>query len=690
MFHVAEGGGEKQATGDAGTADVFISYATADKSAADSICAALERGGIVCWIAPRDVTPGVFYADAIVQAINSTRILIVVLSVNSAGSQHVLREVERASAKRRPLVAFRLDTTSLPTGLEYFLSASHWLDASGATIEHALPGLVDAAHRLLGHPGKAAIDISIRDDSSVNASGGVTATKRATPKQRRNRLWIAAAVVAVALVALFAVNFWSRARTAMDAGVTARNAVVAPAAAPASAAIPDKSIAVLPFSDMSEKHDQEYFADGMAEEIIDLLAKVPDLRVPARTSSFYFKGKSAKVPDIAHELGVAHILEGSIRRSGNRLRVTAQLVRADNGFHLWSQTYDRDLQDVFKVQDDIANAVVQALQITLMGGPLTRQKGGTQNLDAYQLYLRAVSAEMQNTKSSLESARGYLEQAIKLDPTFGLAWAWSAFNSMDLADSDYVLPAEGVARARQQAQHALELSPDLVLPHCVLQWVYRTYDWDWPASEAEGRRALSLDPKNSRALMMAGLLSSTLGRGDDAERQERAALASDPLNTFAYFELGLVQYNAGRFASADASFRKLLDLAPDFEWTHTYLGKTLLAEGKPDEALAMVRVEAGEEDRLDFLPIMLQATGQKTEAEEALKALATKFSATSAYFVAMSYAYRNDRDLSLQWLDRAYKQQDATLAEIVGEPLFKNLATDPRYKAFLRKMNLPE
>ncbi len=168
---------------------------------------------------------------------------------------------------------------------------------------------------------------------------------------------------------------------------------------------------------MSEKKDQEYFADGMAEEVIDLLAKVPGLHVPARTSSFYFKGKSTKIPDVAREIRVAHVLEGSVRRSGNRIRVTAQLVRADTGYYLWSETYDRDIHDVFKVQDDIANSVVQALQITLMGGPLRREEGGTHNLDAYQLYLQAVSLVRQNTRQSLEAANGCLNQAIKLSTT---------------------------------------------------------------------------------------------------------------------------------------------------------------------------------------------------------------------------------------------------------------------------------
>lgn len=452
----------------------------------------------------------------------------------------------------------------------------------------------------------------------------------------------------------------------------------------------EKSIAVLPFIDMSEKHDQEYFADGMAEEIIDLLVKVPDLRVPARTSSFYFKGKSTKVPDIAHELGVAHVLEGSIRRSGNRLRVTAQLVRADNGFHLWSQTYDRDLQDVFKVQDDIANAVVQALQISLMGGPLGRRSGGTQNLEAYQLYLRGLSSMWQNTSASLTAAGDYFDQAIRLDPGFGLAWAEQSRTTLFLTVNAILSPREGYERARQQAQHALQLSPDLPEAHGMLANIYRNFDWDWAASDAEVRQALALDPTNPTALMRAGQLSYTLGHWDEAERQLSLALARDPLATIAIWSLGTAQYGAGRFAKADATYRRLLDVAPGFLSGHAYLGKTLLAEGDPQAALAMVQQEKSEKTRQMFLPIVLQAAGRKTEADEALKTLIAKFANDAAYYVSMSYAYRGERDLAFQWLERAFEQKDQYFREMVGEPLFKNLANDPRYKAFLRKMHLPE
>jgi TolB-like protein len=505
-----------------------------------------------------------------------------------------------------------------------------------------------------------------------------------------SELIIIALLLAIGGSLLWLVPHPSAERARTEAAAPAASPVAMSAAGNPSPPIGHKSIAVLPFADMSEKKDQEYFADGMAEEIINLLSKVPELHVPARTSSFYFKGKPTKVPEIARELAVAHVLEGSIRRAGNQIRVTAQLVRADDGYHIWSETYDRDLKDIFRVQDDIANAVVQSLQITLMGGPLTRQKGGTQNLEAYQLYLRAGSAELQNTQKSLEAERTYLEQAVRLDPSFGLAWSRMAANAMVETDNAILSPPEGFERARQLAQRALQLSPDLGEPHSVLSYIHRGYDWDWVAAETESRRALDLDPTNTYGPLIAGIIAETLGHWDNAERHLRMALARDPLNTYALLNLGITLHGAGRYADADSMYRRLLDVAPSFSWTRLYLGKTLLAEGKPEAALAIVQQDANQEDRLEILPIVLQAAGHKAEADEALKSLINQFANSSAYFVAMTYAYRSDPDLALQWLERAYMQKDTALVEIVGEPLFKNIATDPRFKAFLQKMNLPE
>ena len=231
--------------------------------------------------------------------------------------------------------------------------------------------------------------------------------------------------------------------------------------------IPAKSIAVLPFVDLSEEKNQQYFADGMAEEIIARLVQVPGLRVPARTSSFYFKDKSSTVAQIASALGVANVLEGSVRSSGKRVRVTAQLVRADDGYQVWSQSYDRELSDIFQVQDDIATDIATALQISLAGGPLSQERGGTRNLDAYQLYLRARSSvTADSTTTTIKSAQRMLRQAIKLDPNFGLAWAQLASLSVPLISNGDLSPAEGYAEAQRLALHAIKISPGVARTPC--------------------------------------------------------------------------------------------------------------------------------------------------------------------------------------------------------------------------------
>jgi TolB-like protein/tetratricopeptide (TPR) repeat protein len=636
-----------------------VSYASQDAAVANSIVESLEGQSLKCWIAPRDVTPGSQYADEIVGAINEAKVVVVVLSEHAIASPHVGKEIERASSKRRRIIALRIDNAPLTRAFEYFLSESQWIHVPALGMPAALNKLADAVAQ-----------------GVTSSAEPVPASIQPVAQKKTPKAVVIAAAVVISLGAAVGLGFYFWSSTPREG-------------APTVAAMTDKSIAVLPFVDMSEKKDQEYFGDGMAEEIINMLAQVPNLRVPARTSSFFFKGKSTKLADIARELGVADVLEGSIRRSGNQIRVTAQLVRADNGYHLWSKTYDRPIDDMFKVQDEIANSVVQALQITLMGGPLTRQKGGTQNLDAYQVYLRGMSSMWQGSVPTLTAARDNFDLAVKLDPDFGLAWVGLSRVSQFLTNNLIYSPQEGYELSRQEAQHALHLSPDLAEAHDLLSNVYRNYDWDWAASESEVRQALALDPTNPTSLMRGGQLAYTLGRWDDAERQLRLALVRDPLLTIAIWCLGTAQYGAGRYAEADATYRRLLELAPKFFATRAYLGKTLLAEGKPDAALAMVEQPENKNERQMFLSIVLQAAGRQAESDEALKVLNTKFADSLAYYVAMTYAYRGDHDLAFQWLERAYQQKDQGLKEIVGERLFKNIEGDPRWKAFLKKMNLP-
>jgi TolB-like protein/DNA-binding winged helix-turn-helix (wHTH) protein len=455
--------------------------------------------------------------------------------------------------------------------------------------------------------------------------------------------------------------------------------------------IPQKSIAVLPFVDLSETKDQEYFADGMAEEIIDRLVKIPDLRVPARTSSFYFKGTSTRVADIAAELGVANVLEGSVRRSGNRMRVVAQLVRADNGYQVWSQSYDRELRDIFAVQDEIATAVATALQISLAGGPLTRERGGTLNLDAYQLYLRAQSSvTSDSTEATIKNAQNMLRQAVKLDPNFGLAWTLLASMSVAMVDNSDLPPAEGYEDAERLARHAIELSPWVAEPHAILAYLYRTRDWNWGAAGMELRLALSADPADPVSLMLDGLLAMSLGQFDRADRRLRAAVDRDPLFNYANFNLANELYLRGRYGEAEVILRRLLEISPDFKWTRPYLAKTLLAQGRAPAALETLEPMNAAATKLDYLSVVLLANGRKTDADAALQTLIAQYAATDASSIATTYAYRNEKELALHWLERAYAQRDAGLIEMAGEPLLKNIAAEPRFHAILRAMNLPD
>jgi len=670
---------------------VFLSYASEDSEAAGRIAEALGAAGVTVWFDKNELRGGDVWDRQIRAQINECRLFLPVVSANTEArvEGYFRREWRLAVDRTHDLserVSFLLpvviDSTSeqkadVPDAFRHI----QWTRLPGGETP---PAFVERVRRLLTR------DLPSEPAAATQtppASGALRVSAPSTHARpgHRSAAWVICALVAVVIACFVVARFWS-----------SRHAVASPANAtvasgPGSPAVPEKSIAVLPFADMSEKHDQEYFADGMVEEIIDLLAKVPDLRVPARTSSFYFKGKPTKVPDIARELSVANVLEGSIRASGNRLRVTAQLIRADTGFHIWSQTYDSDLHDVFKVQDEIANAVVQALQITLMGGPLTRREGGTQNLEAYQLYLRALANFQSNSRPELEEARAYLDQAMKLDPNFALAWTAQALNTTGLAWARALPWDEAFERGRQLAQHALQLTPELASGHQMLGYVYRTHDWNWTAAQDEAQRALRSNPRYPQALLLAGQIATTLGRWDEAERYMRAALNEDPLNTFVMWNFATMLYRAGRYADAESWYERVIEKAPRFEWSHEYLAKTLLVDGKPELALAHIQQEPTEGERLDILPMALYAVGRQAEANAALQSLIEKFAATDAFWIAANYAYRNDRARALQWLNRAYDQREAKVAiEIVGESLFKNVADDPAYKALLRKLNLPE
>jgi TolB-like protein len=494
---------------------------------------------------------------------------------------------------------------------------------------------------------------------------------------------------------------------------------VVAASAPTGDAVYEKSIAVLPFTDMSEKKDQEYFSDGLSEELIDQLTKIPELHVPARTSSFCFKGKSEDIPTIARRLMVAHVLEGSVRKSGNHVRVTAQLVRADNGYHLWSETYDRNLDDIFKVQDDIAGAVVKALKVSLLSGD-TPRTAPTTNSEAYTLYLRAVSLSRRQTSADTVQAHDYLQQALILDPQFALGWAALAeIFSDDTVNWDRVFARTGerlagsndtagaadfysqglsanwqasakrtIAQAHDAAERALKFGPDLPEAHLAMARVRLYIDWDWPAAESEINKARELDPGNARITQLAASLAITVGQLPQAIEFAQRAVAQDPLGT-ARNELGKASYRIGELQQAEAAYRQLIELYPTASAFHYRYALVLLALGNSQAALDEMN-----RDILPYrqcgLPLALDALGRHADADRELAAAEAKWRFGMGYQISYVYASRNQRDQAMDWLERAYQTHDTGLISMLRDPMLKNLNRDPRFHALLRKMKLQE
>jgi len=659
----------------AGTHTVFISYASSDRAVAETVCAALEHAGAGCWIAPRNVTPGEFYSEAIVHAIDSATVVVLVLSQNAAASQHVLREVERASSKRHPVVSFRIDLAPIPASLEYFLNTSQWLDASATGVERALPKLVDAVQRGVAHA----------SDSAAGHSGGPARPRNepdaaaTTQAHRRSRMLAAlAAITAVALAYLVVDHLWLSKRVAEQQ----TSVEVTPA-------ISEKSIAVLPFADMSAGQDQEYFADGLSEELLNLLAKLPELRVIGRTSSFQFKGRNEDLRAIGEKLNVAHILEGSVRKSGEKLRITAQLIRAADGSHLWSESYDRTLVDIFAVQDEIAGEVVKALKLTLLGTKSTTRSRSV-DPEAYNLALQGRFFLDRRGRKEFELAVGYFRRSLERDPSYAPAWAGLSESYSSQADRGYVPVADAYRRAREAAEKALELDPQLADAHLAMGVIQSHYDWDWDSADASYRKALDLEPGNAMALRRVAGQAKKLGLWSETIDLGNKAIERDPLRPALYSNRGYALLAVNRDKEAEAAFRKVLELDPDGDFWHLSLGLALLLQGKTEAALQAMQQETEELWRLFGLPLAFHALGRRGESNAALAALKDKHAENWAYQIAGVHAFRGEADLAFEWLERAYDQRDGGVTEIKADRLMRGLVGDPRYKAFLRKLKLPE
>ena len=446
----------------------------------------------------------------------------------------------------------------------------------------------------------------------------------------------------------------------------------------------DPSIAVLPLVNMSDDKANEFFSDGISEELLNLLAKVPKLRVIARTSSFAFKGKELSIPEIARELHVASVLEGSVRKSADKVRITAQLIRASDGSHLWSDTYDRTLDDIFKVQDEIAAAVVTQLKIKLLGAAPTVKPVDPK---AYPLILQAQALSDQQSKAGREQATSAYRQAIAIAPNESRAWAGLSRVYVNQALFGERPTAEGVRLVKEAANNALATDPDNVVAMGALARVASDFEFDLPAAARFNQRALELEPGNLVSLNAAATMLMFVGRLDEARRLLEYRLAHDPANPTAHYNMAIVLYSARQWDAAIDEFRATLRLSPEVAGVPSGVALALLA-GKRDAADALKEAEAEPDEvtRMVAVAMALHGLGRSKEADTALKALVDKFAQDQPVSIATVYAYRGQTDAAFEWLDKAVVIRDPQLTSALTDPMFDPLHDDPRWLPFLRRI----
>jgi adenylate cyclase len=489
------------------------------------------------------------------------------------------------------------------------------------------------------------------------------------------RAWTTIALRAVVAMAVVAIGY-----VAVDRYVLSRRS------APGSAAIADKSLAVLPFADLSEKHDQEYLADGLADELLDTLARIPNLKVISRTSSYQFKDKSVDLRDIGAKLGAAHIVEGSVRRFGDHVRVTAQLIRTSDGVHEWSGSFDRQADDALHLQTEIATALGRALEVSVVNVLVTTAVATT-NPAAHDYYLHGMHAFDAYTADGEREAAEDFQRAIDLDPAFVSAHEMLGLSRLILAATGYVPPETGFAQVRSEAEWLLQHDPQSVRGHSLLGRYHTLYTWNWSEAEREAQKALAVRPDDWGALYTAADLAMAQGHLADAEHLFKASLVSDPLDADSLFELAGVLRGEGKLTEAVAEARRGMQITPNFPSGPATLGLALMMDGRTSEALAAAQQESDEGFRLTSLCEIYFAMGRKAEAMNAVERAIANHAAEQATNIAVDFAFMKAPDRAFEWLERAYRGHDAQLIYLKSSPEFSMLRSDQRYSPFVRKMH---
>jgi serine/threonine-protein kinase len=510
---------------------------------------------------------------------------------------------------------------------------------------------------------------------------GVKRTEVADAAQQRSRggVWIAVVVVAATLsLGLFFLGRYTASRGTPRQSETAIASHI------------QKSIAVLPLVNTSGDPSNEYFSDGLSEELIAVLAKIPELKVIGRSSSFFFKGKSGDSAAIGQKLGVANLIEGSVRKQGDRVRIVAELIGAADGRSLWSETYDREVKDIFAVQNEIATAVADQMKVKLLGEK-TRSDAqpSNENLAAHNAVLQSDFYFQQQTLEGIRKSIAFLQDAVRLDPNYVLGYAklseaWRQY-AVSFAIED---ASKAYDEAREAADQAVSLAPDLVEARMAVGLLAMNPGLDFPAGEKEFRHVLQSAPNNAAAKNGLCLSFLAQGRFTEAEGACREALLLDPLLTNLWFNLGRITVGTGRYKEAGEAFRKGLELQPNASRFHTYLATLDILQNSPAQALANAQLENEGFWRDYAVALAQQVQGDRSAADAALKDFIDKDSTGGAFQVAVLYAVRKEPDQMFKWLDTAYATRDSGLTQLAVTPFFLPYRDDPRFIALCQKLTV--
>ena len=676
---------------------MFLSYASEDSEAARRIAEALRAGGIEVWFDQNELRGGDTWDRKIREQIHDCRLFIPVISANTERRDegYFRREWTLAADRTRDMAHKRAFLVPVVIDGTAERSASvpekfHELQWTRLPAGETSPEFVARVRRLLTPEVVAATTVT-----------GADLAREAPPSVSRSWsraavLWGAGVLVAAALAYLVADKFWfsKLSLPPVPPPLPTEQQTVPASGTAAAFNPPPHSIAVLPFVNMSGDKEQEYFSEGLTEELLNSLARINELQVAARTSSFSFQGEHPDIATVAHKLNVGAVLEGSVRRSGHTIRVTAQLINAVTGFHVWSNTYDRDLKDVLKLQTEVAGAVAEALKVTLLADLGSRiEVGGTRNPAAFDAYLRGSKTYRSRSEDKeIATAIADYTQAIRLDPNFALAFAARAYALANYVGSLTTGAAmrEGFEKARADAVHAIALAPELAEAHMALAFVYEIGILDIPRTNEEYNRAVELAPGNAEVLWNSGRFSAEIGHFDAGIAATRRAVVLDPLGRLSHSNVARALYSARRYVEAAAEFAEVSSLNPNFKANYGEWGLALYALGDFERARTTCETAREDEGSQLCLALAYHKLGRDADAERELAKVRAAEGNDAAYSYACIYAQWGDLRKALEWLDIAHRARAADFIALKTDPLMDPLRNEPRFRAIERELKFPD